>query len=152
MPFILPPLPTLTTCTDFSATFKRVRTPSVKLLGSIVSSDPVFIQSKIDKKLSTLQIKLDRCANLSECKVAFDRFVEHAFYCRFGGDINNRNNAIRDEIHVHGHGGGVVVAKDPLDILGETDARKPADILVKNFMNSMAACLDVTVTNNATFK
>jgi len=84
--------------------------------------------------------------------VEFDRSVDHAFNCSFGGDINERHNAIRDEIHAHGHGGGVVLAKKPLRILGENDARKPADVLVNNFVNGKAACFDVTVTNVATFK
>ena len=86
------------------------------------------------------------------CDLEFDGSVDHAFNCRFGGDINERHNAIRDVIHAHGHGGGVVLAIEPLRILGENDARKPADVLVNNFVNGKAACFDVTVTNVATFK
>ena len=50
------------------------------------------------------------------------------------------------------YGGGVVVTKEPLHILGQNDFRKPAAILVNNFMNGKAACYDVSVTNVATFK
>ena len=86
------------------------------------------------------------------CDVAFDRSVDHAFNCRFGGDINERHKAIRDEIHAHGHGGGVVIAIEPLHILGENNARKPADVMVYNFMSDKTACFDVTVTNVVTLK
>ena len=37
---------------EFPSDFKRVKIPGVKLLGSVISADPTFIELAIDEKLA----------------------------------------------------------------------------------------------------
>ncbi len=92
-----------------------------------------------------------QAAECPGCKAqVLDRFGYHSVSCTTNNDRSHRHNLVRDVVHQFAVQGGFSCQKEAQHLLAQNAADyglKPADILIENFENGRALCVDVTVVS-----
>ena len=83
-------------------------------------------------------------SNKCKCNTKNDEHGNHALKCNVGGKIGRRHNIFRDILAKESNFAGYIAQKEVKGLLENSNA-KPADILIKEFINGKDTVIDTTV-------
>ena len=117
-----------------------LNTPPLKALGLHLRSSEFILATKYRLGMPVF----DSAGPCPACLHQSDVFGDHAMCCRSGGERISRHNNLRDALFDTAVAAGLGPVKEGRFLLPGND-RRPADVLIRNWVGGKDAALDVTV-------
>ena len=117
-----------------------LNTPPIKALGLHLRSPEFVLTLKYRLGLPVF----DSAGPCPACLRESDVFDDHAMCCGSGGERISRHNNLRDAVYETAVAAGLGPVREGLFLLPGTD-RRPADVLVPNWVGGKDAAMDITI-------